>query len=47
MKQSDKLRMDTINHIFEDSDEKLECKQDAKNLYHKMLKPEYTIVADI
>ena len=34
----------TLKHIFEDSEEKLECKRDAKNLYHKLVKLEYAIL---
>ncbi|GCB81770.1 hypothetical protein scyTo_0021884, partial [Scyliorhinus torazame] len=36
--------LQTLKHIFEDSEEKLECKQDAKNLYHKLVKLEYAIL---
>ncbi|GCB66549.1 hypothetical protein scyTo_0010116 [Scyliorhinus torazame] len=36
--------LQTLKHIFEDSEEKLECKRDAKNLYHKLVKLEYAIL---
>ncbi|XP_072346501.1 uncharacterized protein [Scyliorhinus torazame] len=35
--------LQTLKHIFEDSEEKPECKRDAKNLYHKLVKLEYAI----
>ena len=30
--------LQTLKHIFEDSEEELECQWDAKNLYHKLVK---------
>ncbi|GCB73437.1 hypothetical protein scyTo_0002542 [Scyliorhinus torazame] len=36
--------LQTLKHIFEDSEEKPECKRDAKNLYHKLVKLEYAIL---
>ncbi|GCB66187.1 hypothetical protein scyTo_0000558 [Scyliorhinus torazame] len=36
--------LQTLKHIFEESEEKPECKRDAKNLYHKLVKLEYAIL---
>ncbi|GCB68678.1 hypothetical protein scyTo_0005349 [Scyliorhinus torazame] len=36
--------LQTLKHIFEDSEEKPECKRDAKNLYYKLVKLEYAIL---
>ncbi|XP_072351187.1 zinc finger MYM-type protein 1-like [Scyliorhinus torazame] len=36
--------LQTLKHIFEDSEEKPECKRDAKNLYHKLVKLEDAIL---
>ncbi|XP_072368175.1 zinc finger MYM-type protein 1-like [Scyliorhinus torazame] len=36
--------LQTLKHIFENSEKKPECKRDAKNLYHKLIKLEYAIL---
>ncbi|GCB64800.1 hypothetical protein scyTo_0000329 [Scyliorhinus torazame] len=36
--------LQTLKHIFKDSEENPECKRDAKNLYHKLVKLGYAIL---
>ncbi|GCB69255.1 hypothetical protein scyTo_0010528 [Scyliorhinus torazame] len=39
--------LQSLKYTFEDSEEKPECKRDAKNLYHKLVKLEYAILTVI
>ena len=39
--------LQTVKYIYQDSKEKPECKQVAKNLYHKLVKMKYAILTVI